>query len=544
MNAYAPITARWIGSLVVLLVAGCGGGGGDGAGGGGPPVVYSGNSNAAVISGTNATKLVVNVFGIGSGDTPAVMSGLSMQGGSFPNSDSKALTDVAPILKRVSRHTLGRANGTSPARRAISGVAVDETEPCDGGNGSARITGNLNVDGTGTLTTTFSNCLLDGNTVNGQTTMRVDRADLSIGEPTDFTISFPRLSVRGPGVSFDIGGSQRRQVDIATNTETDTENSVALDNLTGQMRMADNLVSVSMYDNIRFPSSSIDSMTGRIYHSVHGFVDVDTPAPLHFASLTQEFPGSGQLLLTGSGNGSIRVTAVSTAGVATGAVLALDLDGNNTFETSATLKWTDLTGPVGADIGDRDGDGMHNAWEAATGLNPDNPGDAAFDQDGDGASNLTEYRAGTHPGSAASVPPVVGLSLSMRDTPDPVVPGGNLTYFVFISDPSVNSSENVVVTVALPANVSLASPPQPTQGSCSGTTPIICNFGTVVGSASLEIVASPTAEGLIRSTASVTTTSFDRNPTTTARAPRPRWGSPCQDSRRRLTMRLTVPRYP
>ena len=51
---------------------------------------------------------------------------------------------------------------------------------------------------------------------------------------------------------------------------------------------------------------------------------------------------------------------------------------------------------------DTDGDGMPDAWEAAFGLDPDDPSDAALDPDADGLSNLQEYLTGTYPVSADS----------------------------------------------------------------------------------------------------------------------------------------------
>ena len=48
---------------------------------------------------------------------------------------------------------------------------------------------------------------------------------------------------------------------------------------------------------------------------------------------------------------------------------------------------------------DTDGDGIHDAYETANGLNPNNAADANLDYDGDGISNKNEYLGGTNPRS-------------------------------------------------------------------------------------------------------------------------------------------------
>ena len=57
---------------------------------------------------------------------------------------------------------------------------------------------------------------------------------------------------------------------------------------------------------------------------MHGFVDIESLVPLGFSEVDQISPDSGQLLLTGSGNASITVTALSSENVR----LDLDLDGD------------------------------------------------------------------------------------------------------------------------------------------------------------------------------------------------------------------------
>jgi hypothetical protein len=66
------------------------------------------------------------------------------------------------------------------------------------------------------------------------------------------------------------------------------------------------------------------------------------------------------------------------------------------------LHWVASTPSAGRALADpsetdHDRDGLPDAWEAAYGLDPLEPADAAWDGDGDGQSNLAEYLAGTDP---------------------------------------------------------------------------------------------------------------------------------------------------
>lgn len=403
LRPVGPVLARALTALpVLLLLAACGGGGG------GPPpgpgsVVYAGNTNPAVVTATNASALTANV--VGSNDTATTILGLSTESSSATQNSGGGLALLGRNLNRGLRDTVLRVNA---AQRVAAAAQVDQTEPCDGGMGSVRTSGTLSdVNFTGTLAVSFNSCLIGGLTLSGQATLRVDEFSFAFpqGIPADSTLGFSVLTIRGPGVSVDAGGSLRLQLNFSgTNTETTTANLVSRNNNTGAMSKTENLVSVSVYDNIFTPSSFTETIAGRLFHSAHGYVDITTVAPLVFGTLNQFFPDSGQLLLTGEGNRSIRVTALS----ATLARLALDLDGDSVVDNTATLKWSDLSGPIGADLADSDDDGMHNSWEAANGLNPLDPADGALDTDGDGARSLFEYLAGADPNDVNSVPPYPG----------------------------------------------------------------------------------------------------------------------------------------
>jgi uncharacterized repeat protein (TIGR01451 family) len=289
--------------------------------------------------------------------------------------------------------------------------------------------------------------------------------------------------------------------------ETTTEDLITLDNLTGRMTRTQNLVFISAYSpTVLSPTSSSTTITGRIFDSVHGFVDVNTPVALFFPAFDQPFPASGQILVTGIGNRAGRVAVLSDVAL----TLSLDLDSNGVFESAFNLKWSDLSGTIGTDLRDSDGDGMHNGWETAHGLNPENAADAALDKDGDGAGNLAEYQGGSDPSSATSLPPATGVMLFMQASPNPIVAGGTLTYSIVVENLSPFGANNVVVTDILPASVNLISA-VPDHGSCVGASSITCNLGTMAAfsRASIVIQVTPMVAGLLQNTASVTTVSFD-----------------------------------
>jgi hypothetical protein len=223
---------------------------------------------------------------------------------------------------------------------------------------------------------------------------------------TEFTMSFARLSLRGTGLSIDAGGSMHYQE--MGNTATMTLNLDEINNNTGKMRRSANLVIVNVFNTVPNPTSFTQTLTGQVFHSDYGFVTVTTPTPFVFGTLAQLFPDSGQMVLTGAavnmGNRTIRVTALTAPPAAMPATmvrLELDLDGDGVvFEIDARMLWTQLTGPVGANLEDTDGDGMHNSWETFHGA-PLDPlvNDANDDADNDTVTNIDEYIAGTDPTS-------------------------------------------------------------------------------------------------------------------------------------------------
>lgn len=90
-----------------------------------------------------------------------------------------------------------------------------------------------------------------------------------------------------------------------------------------------------------------------------------------------------------------------------------------------------------------------------------------------------------------------GLSLTKGDSPDPVAYGSNVTYTLTVTNNGPDPATNVVLTDTLPANMVFVSA-TPSQGSCSGTTTITCNLGTINNgaNATVTIVVQAKAAGI------------------------------------------------
>src|SRR5581483_4653434 len=321
----------------------------------------------------------------------------------------------------------------------------------------------------------------------------------------------PRLTLRGPGTDVGIGGSLRSQLSIGTNTETLTINLVTLDNSTRAMTKAENLVIVNVYGSLLFPSSFTETVNGRLFDSVHGFVDISTPTPLLFTGVTDELPSAGRIQLTGASNASIRVRVVSNSLV----LIEVDLNGDNGVDIAARLNWADLSTAVGSDLADSDGDGIHNSWEVSRGLNPSNPADASLDNDNDGFSNLEEYRVGSDPNNASSRPlSSADLRLSISDSVDPAFTSTNFSYSLAVWNFSGSSARNVEVRGRLPAGVAFVSATGDGWNCGHVTGLVTCTRDAldvgITSSVSL-VVTAPATSGVIFYTATVSSDTADSN---------------------------------
>lgn len=115
--------------------------------------------------------------------------------------------------------------------------------------------------------------------------------------------------------------------------------------------------------------------------------------------------------------------------------------------------------------------------------------------------------------TACTDPAIADVGLAMNDSPDPAPAAGPLVYTLIVTNLGPGTATNVTVTDVLPAGTTLATA-TPDQGSCSGTTTVICNLGGVLsgGTASVEIQVVTGGAGTITNNASVSADQADLVP--------------------------------
>jgi uncharacterized repeat protein (TIGR01451 family) len=107
------------------------------------------------------------------------------------------------------------------------------------------------------------------------------------------------------------------------------------------------------------------------------------------------------------------------------------------------------------------------------------------------------------------------LRVEKSDAPDPVAPNADLTYVATVANVGSEDVTGVLLTDVLPFGVQFVSA-TPSQGSCSAPVLVLlaCQIGAVAddGSATVNIVVRPTAEGTITNTVTAAGSAPDTNP--------------------------------
>lgn len=282
--------------LMSLILASCGGGGG----GSNEPdkLVYSGKTTAADLTVDNA-GVVVNNLNDFLDRMPSAFVDL--------NYDAYYLILTETITNQ--------AQSTSCTT-----------------SGSALFSGTINPDGSGNISISFNNCTEDRDVLDGQIQFSITMSGSSIA----IMMSFDNLSYKGQDFNYTSSGSVNVEEDFFSGELSTTFNTLLRDNNTGVVTKQENLLLTSSYYNVK-------TVTGRIYNSSHGFVDLSMTSELRYSDINNVFPEpGGQILLTGLASSKASMIYASTEKVR----IEIDADGDDSFEDFRVYYWTDLGGQV------------------------------------------------------------------------------------------------------------------------------------------------------------------------------------------------------
>ena len=114
--------------------------------------------------------------------------------------------------------------------------------------------------------------------------------------------------------------------------------------------------------------------------------------------------------------------------------------------------------------------------------------------------------------AVAALRPIADVAITKTDSADPILVGQSTTYTITVTNSGPAVASEVTVTDNLPAGMSYGTP-VPSQGTCSGTSPMTCSLGAVNSgaSATITILATATAVGTVSNTATVTASQGDPN---------------------------------
>ena len=392
----------------------------------------------------------------------------------------------------------------------------------------------------------------DGIAVNGSSSS-VSTGNLIVGSSSQGYVlnngasgnTFTNNTVIGNGVGYPSGLTQSAAVTLRTTaTTTLLDRNVIRANYGAGVQVNNGAATTRLTRNSIFDNGTITARNGG---AATGQIGIDLNAAGDDANLgtppfvTLNDNGDGDA----GGNGLLNFPILSTADIAAGNlvlagyarpgsvielfVVAADPSG---FGEGQTWKLTLTEGGTGAG-----GDDPYADTDAGTGTY----GPGAINGLSQGTDTTNKFRftfpvpagvaAGTKLSATATiagstsefsgnVTVAVGpadLVLTKADNPDPAPAGGELLYTLVVTNNGPNHATNVVVTDTLPAGVSLISA-TPSQGSCSGTSPVICTLGGILngGTASIEILVVTGSAGSITNNASVTATETDPVPANNA----------------------------
>jgi hypothetical protein len=206
------------------------------------------------------------------------------------------------------------------------------------------INGNDQPDAGDSATLSINHCVVDGTSVNGQLIVAVNS---SSGDQDTYphaysaTLTLNNLSTTSPQVSTVANGNFTLAVDrqssvlqTVTLTASSLTTSSTFDGATYSATLTDYQITETMG-----PTSSTTSVRGTVGTSQLGANALTVVTPVAFTRFyTDTYPRSGQVTVTASQGGTVRITVLSSSMLK----IELDANGDGSYEASTIQLWRDM----------------------------------------------------------------------------------------------------------------------------------------------------------------------------------------------------------
>lgn len=408
-----------------LLIAGCGSsGGGLAPSEGGESLVYTGLSDPAQITASNAEALATSALAGGSFNAGG-MTKSQAQSSSLGSKEALTFT-ISKSIKQAGHWTQSPASSA----KVSAGSNGEGDGSCAEGPGKFEYSLTYLTNYSAKAVFTYSDYCSRGTRLNGKANIVLlyDSQTLMLSE---FTISLDGLQIESNTISSAASGSIKIYK-ILDSSYNETVNILQMDAASGKIFKTENLETVNTIGSNYFDMT----VTGGIfYHPDYGYVRMSTSAPIRYFDDAGR-PYSGSLEITGSlsSNALLSFYSLDSYRVQT------DEDGNGVYDRDSGMRgWggaspTDSLAPVANGGADQDAD----VGEAVA-------------LDGSGSVSYQDGAFLTYKWSIVSAPEGSTAALANQNTASPSFTpemGGTYIIALKVNDGSSESqADHVTVTV-------------------------------------------------------------------------------------------------
>jgi len=371
------------------------------------------------------------------------------------------------FLDSISNTSSSASFSESPNQNSTSKssvIAADSIKKCSNG-GQIVYTGSLNDDGTGLLDVNYQSCKENFYTIDGIGHIEVINATVISNSVTfnEANYIYEKVTLSSSTSTEILSGVQHSSyISDCNENNIDTFNFVLVNNISGiSYKMED----ITYTGTVNCINQFKNSISGRLYHSVLGYVDIKTLTQLEYLNQQSQYPDLAGMILLSGDKSNVKYTTDFVKYVESSVInkklfygqYEVDKDGDLNFENVFKFSISDLNSSSAVDLRDNDYDGLPNGYELAHNLDPNNNVDALSDNDIDSVSALDEFIYFSDPNNASSLPIIIDLSAYIEQIYSSIPPtlraGQELTFVVGAKNPNQRFGvTNVVLKVTKPSN--------------------------------------------------------------------------------------------